>query len=116
AISFLIFTPIPLTLCGIAAAPIAENQARKCELAHISIRLSKKQQLTRLFCKTDARSGCGGLIPHGWLLHDAFRVTALARIRLRRARSAVRRHRICSVDGIRHLKPRSKFDKQAELA
>jgi hypothetical protein len=59
AISFFIFTPIPLTLCGITAAPIAEDQARKCELAHTSPRLSKKQRLTELCCKTDARGGGG---------------------------------------------------------
>src|SRR5262249_28619386 len=34
----------------------------------------------------------------------AFRSSALARIRLPRARSAVRRHRICSVDRVGHLK------------
>jgi hypothetical protein len=64
AISFFIFTPIPLTLCGITAAPIAEDQARKCELAHTSARLSKKQRLTELCWKRDATGGCGGLAPH----------------------------------------------------
>jgi|GraSoiStandDraft_29_1057270.scaffolds.fasta_scaffold128206_2 hypothetical protein len=88
AISFFIFTPIPLTLCGIAAAPIAEDQARKCELAHISIRLSKKQQLTRLFCETDARSGLRRLINRGgcymmlsgnrpWLEYDSVALVVL---------------------------------------
>jgi hypothetical protein len=31
------------------------------EFVHKSAGLSKKQQLTRLFCKRHARSGCGGL-------------------------------------------------------
>jgi putative transposase len=58
AISFFI-SPHPADLCGIAAAPIAEDQARKCELVHTSVCLSKKQRLTGLFCERDARNGCG---------------------------------------------------------
>jgi hypothetical protein len=50
--------------------------------------LSKKQQLTRLFCKTDARSGCGGWINRGgcymmlsgnghWLEYDSVALVVL---------------------------------------
>jgi hypothetical protein len=58
AISFFI-SPHPADLRGIAAAPIAEDQARKCELGHTYVGLSKKQRLTELCCKIDARLGCG---------------------------------------------------------
>jgi hypothetical protein len=42
--------------------------------------------------------------------HHAFRQSALARIRFRSGRSAVRQHRIFSVDRVEHLKPRSQLD------
>src|SRR5262245_9665846 len=58
AISFFI-SPHPADLRGIAAAPIAEDQSRKCELGHTYVGLSKKQRLTELCYKTDARCGCG---------------------------------------------------------
>src|SRR5262249_57422529 len=60
--------PSRLPCEGIAAAPIAEDQVRKCELAHTSVRLSKKQRLTELCCKRDATGGCGGgFVLEGWL-------------------------------------------------
>src|SRR5262249_52637978 len=63
------FSPPSRLPCeGIAAAPIAEDQVRKCELAHTSVRLSKKQRLTELCWKRDATGGCGGGFGlEGWL-------------------------------------------------
>jgi len=60
---------------------------------------ARGEQIAACYSKSDDAAEDAGEVP------TYFRVYALARIRFRGGRSAVRRHRIFSIDCVGHLKP-----------